>query len=73
MVTLNTSTYKHNRVFLNDTDVTFLEFSYKIDIRGFQNQQKINLPPVGIKLTTPSIYGLEGRCLFHSATQTCVE
>ena len=32
----------------NNTNVTFL---YKIDIRGFQNQEK-KLPQVGIKLTT---------------------
>ena len=36
-------------------------------IKGFQNQQKIKLPPVGIKLTTPIVIGLEFYCLAHSA------
>ena len=46
------------------TKMTFLAFLYKIDIKGFQ---KIKLPPVGIKLTTPTIHGLPGGCLTHSA------
>ena len=51
---------------------TYLAFLYKRDIKGFiKFQQKIKLSPVGIELTT-TIYGLQGRCLFHSATQTCV-
>ena len=29
--------------FLKNTDLTFLAFLYKIDIEGFQNQQKIKL------------------------------
>ena len=45
--------------FLNNTNLTFLAFLYKIDIQGFQNQQKIKLPLAGIELTTPTIYGLE--------------
>ena len=45
--------------FLNNTNLTFLAFLYKIDIKGVQNQQKIKLPPLGIELTTPTIYGLE--------------
>ena len=45
--------------FLNKTNLTFLAFLYKIDIKGFQNEQKIKLPPVGIELITPTIYGLE--------------
>ena len=43
-------------------------FFYKIDIKGFQNQVKMKLSLVGIELTTPAIYGLEGRCLLHYAT-----
>ena len=62
---------QYNRVFPKHTNLTFLAFLSKIDIKGFQNQQKIKLPPVGIELTTPSIYGLQNTCLFHSATQTC--
>ena len=45
--------------FLNNTNLTFLAFLYKIDNEGFQNQQKIKLPPAGIELTRPTIYGLE--------------
>ena len=59
--------------FLNNTNLTFLAFLFKIDIKLFQNQQNIKLAPVGIELITPTIYALQGRCLFHSATQTCVE
>ena len=33
---------------------------------------KTNLLPVGIKLTAPTIYELEDRCLFHSVILTCV-
>ena len=43
----------NNRVFPKLTDLTFLSFLYKIDITGFQNQQK-KLPPLGIELTTPT-------------------
>ena len=43
--------------FLNNTNLTFLAFSYKIYIKGVQNQQKIKLPPLGIELTTLAIYG----------------
>ena len=39
--------------FLNNTNLTFLAFLYKIGIEGFQNQQK-KLPPPGIELTTPT-------------------
>ena len=39
--------------FLNNTNLTFLAFLYKIYIMGFQNQQK-NLPPLGIELPTPT-------------------
>ena len=42
-----------NRVFPKLIDLTFLSFLYKIDITGFQNQQK-KLPPLGIELTTPT-------------------
>ena len=46
--------------------------SDKIYIEGYEKfQQKVKLPPVGIELTTPTIYGLEGRCLLYSAAQTC--
>ena len=41
--------------FLNNTNLTFLAFLYKIDIMGFQSQQEIKLPPVGTKFTTPTI------------------
>ena len=34
------------KFFLNNTDLTNLAFLYKIDIKGFQNQQKIKSPPV---------------------------
>ena len=61
------------KVFVFNTNLAFLTLLYKNDIEGFQKfQQKINLPPVGIELTTPTINGLEVRCLFHSATQTCI-
>ena len=39
--------------FLNNTNLTFLVFLYKIYITGFQNQQK-KMPPLGIELTTPT-------------------
>ena len=55
--------------FQNNTNLTFLAFLYKIGVQGFQNQQKINV----IELTTLAINELEGRCLLHSAIQTCVE
>ena len=45
--------------FLNNTNLTFLVFLYKIDNRVLKFQQKIKLPPVGIELTTPTITGLE--------------
>ena len=38
---------------------TFLVFLYKIDNRALKFQQKIKLPMVGMKLTTPAIIGLE--------------
>ena len=43
--------------------------SVQIDHRGVLKkiQQKIKLPAVGIELTTPTIKGLEGQCLTHSA------
>ena len=49
--------YTENSVgfLLNDTNLTLLAFLYKIDIKGFQNQQKIMLPPVGTELTIPTI------------------
>ena len=43
---------------LHNTNVTFLAFLYKFDIKGFQNQHKIKLLPVRIELTAPTIYGL---------------
>ena len=58
-------------VFIFNTNLAFL---YKIDIHGFEKvSAKIKLPPVGFELTTPTIKGLQGRCLNHSATQKCVE
>ena len=58
----------------HNTILAFLTFLYKIDIEGFKKfQQKIKLPPMGIELTTSTVKGLEGRCLFQSATQTYVE
>ena len=56
--------------FLNNTNLTF---QYKIDIKGFQNQQKIKLHEAGIELTTPTIHGLEFYWLTHSAIQGTVE
>ena len=32
--------------FLNNTNLTFLAFLYKIDIKGVQDEQKIKLPPL---------------------------
>ena len=43
---------------MDNTNLTFLALLYKIDIEGFQNQQKIKLPPAGIELTTPTIHAL---------------
>ena len=42
--------------FLSNTILTFL---YKIDIEGVSKSAKIKLPPLGIELTTSTIYGLE--------------
>ena len=44
--------------FPNYKNLTFLAFLYKLDIKGFQNQQKVKLPPVRIILTTLIIYPL---------------
>ena len=45
-----------DEVFVFNTNRAFL---YKIDIEGFKKfQQKINLCPVGVEATTPTIYGL---------------
>ena len=63
---------KRFEFFLNNTNLTFLAFLYKIDIKEIQIQQKIKFPPVGFQLTTPTIYGLEFPCLTHSATESCV-
>ena len=61
-------------VFVFNRNLVLLTFLYKTDIDNFKKfHQKIELPPVGIKLTTPTINGLEVRCSFHSATQTCIE
>ena len=39
---------------------TILTFLYNINIEGFEKlQQKIKLPPMGFKLTTATITGLE--------------
>ena len=57
------------KVFVFNTNLAFLTFLHKIDNKGFKKfLQKIKLPPVGIELTTPTINGLEVRCLLHSAT-----
>ena len=45
--------------FLNNTNLTFLAVLYKIDIDEVSKSAKIKLPPLGIELTTPIIYGLE--------------
>ena len=50
----HTTDLEHNRVFPKLTDLTFLLFLYKIDIMGFQNQQKKIALPLGIELTTPT-------------------
>ena len=45
-----------------------------IDIEVFfLMNKKAKLPPLGIELTTLTFTGLEVRCLFHSANQTCIE
>ena len=41
-------------IFLNNTNLTFLAFLYKI-VQGVSKSAKIKLPPVGIELTTPTI------------------
>ena len=43
-------------VFVNNTNLTFLSFLYKISI---EVSQKIKLPPVGLELTTLTITGLQ--------------
>ena len=46
--------------FLNNTNLTFLTFLYKIDIVGFQKvSAKTKLSPVGIELAKPILRGLE--------------
>ena len=44
--------------FLNNTNLTFLTYCSK-SIKEFLNQQKIELPPVEIELTTATITGLQ--------------
>ena len=50
-----------DEVFVFNTNLAFL---YKIDIEGFRKlQEKIELHPEGIELTTPTIFGVEGRSM----------
>ena len=53
------------KFFLKNTNLTFLAFSYKIDIEGFQNQKKRESPPAWMQeascpLCTPSSPGQGG-------------
>ena len=58
-------------VFVFNKNLTFL---YKLTLMVLKSFSKnINLSQVGIELTTLTTNGLEARCLFHSATHTCVE